>query len=375
MTMKKILIIGSGNLASMVGQQLAWRNNDLEVIFGARNVAEANLLVNSIKFTSSNLGNTNLHVRAIHLDLYNVEESSVTIDEIKPDLIFNTATDQAYWVASELPSKIFQEIAKAGIGPWTACHAAPVVALMEACNLSLYKGLVVNAAFPDAVNPLLQHSTYAPAIGIGNVANIVQPIRHAVSSMTNNSISDIDIRMIAHHVVGNTIPSTGHTNGAPFHIEVSSNGKVISNINFDAIFAHIQTSLKRKRGKEGMWVTSSSAVSVLEGLISDEGYIQTHAPGVNGLVGGYPVKITNGKVELDLPEHMTLSDAKAINEQGQNYDGIQSIEQGYLKVTDFSQDIFRRFLNIDLQGFHLNEAREVSQEILAKYKEVKVKYA
>ena len=375
MTIKKILIIGTGNLASMVGQQLAWRNNDLEVIFGARNVAEARLLVNSIKITSSNLGNENIHVRTVYLDLYNVEESSATIDKIKPDLIFNTATDQAYWVASELPSEIFQEIMKAGIGPWTACHAAPVVALTEACGLSLYKGLIVNAAFPDAVNPLLQHSRYAPAIGIGNIANIVQPIRHAISSMTNNSISNIGIKMVAHHVVGNTIPSSGHTNGSPFHIQVSVNSKVISNINFDAIFAHIQTSLKRKRGKEGMWVTSSSAVSVLEGLMSDEGYIQTHAPGVNGLVGGYPVRITKGKVELDLPEYMTLSDAKAINEQGQIYDGIQSIEQGYLKVAGFSQDIFHKFLNIDLQGFHLNEAREVSQEILTKYKEVKKKYA
>lgn len=60
--MKKILIIGSGNLASMVGQQLAWRNNDLEIIFGARNTTDANLLVNNIKFTSSNLGNAQLRI-------------------------------------------------------------------------------------------------------------------------------------------------------------------------------------------------------------------------------------------------------------------------------------------------------------------------
>ncbi|MGX9522763.1 hypothetical protein ACWX0P_28895 [Vibrio mediterranei] len=374
MTTKKILIIGAGNLASMVGQQLAWRNNDLEIFFGARSVAEANLLVNSIKFTSSNLGNTRLHVCAIYMDLYNVEQSSATIDEIKPDLIFNTATDQAYWVAAELPPEVYREVAKAGIGPWTACHAAPVAALMQACSQSSYKGPVVNAAFPDAVNPLFNHSTYAPTIGIGNVANIVQPIRHAVSCMTNTDVFDIDIKMIAHHVVGNTIPSEGDTNGAPFYIQASAKGEVISNLDAKAVFEHVQTSLKRKRGKEGMWVTSSSAVSVLEGLISEENCIKTHAPGINGLVGGYPVKITKGQAVLDLPEHMTLSDARAINEQGQYYDGIQSIDQGYLEVADFSQDIFRKFLNVDLQGFHLSEARDVSQEILAKFREVMIKH-
>lgn len=72
---------------------------------------------------------------------------------------------------------------------------------------------------------------------------------------------------------------------------------------------------------------------------------------------------------------MTLSDAKAINEKGQYYDGIQSISEGYLEIADFSQDIFSKHLNINLKGFHASEAREVSQEILAKYQEVKRKYA
>ncbi|MEZ9314281.1 hypothetical protein AB4188_02115 [Vibrio lentus] len=373
--MKKILIIGSGNLASMVGQQLAWRNNDLEIIFGARNTTDANLLVNNIKFTSSNLGNAHLRIRSIYMDLYDIEQSASTIDEINPDLIFNTATDQAYWVAAELPAQIYREIAKAGIGPWTACHAAPVVALTHACQVSSYKGPVINAAFPDAVNPLLQNLDCAPCIGIGNVANIVQPIRHAISNITQKPIPDIDIKMIAHHVVGNTIPSEGNTNGAPFYIQMSVNGEIVSNVDDSTVFEYIQTSLKRKRGKEGMWVTSSSAVSVLEGFMSKSRLIKTHAPGVGGLVGGYPIKISNGRAELDLPKYMTLSDARAINEKGQYYDGIQSISEGYLEIADFSQDIFSKYLNINLKGFHVSEAREVSQEILAKYQEVKRKYA
>lgn len=194
------------------------------------------------------------------------------ISDIEPDLIFNTASVQSFWVVSELPVHISKALWSASADPWTACHAYPALQLMKAIKASGVKTTVVNTALLDAVNPLLKEIALAPDIGIGSVSNICQPIREAVSKIFNSDISSISIsvKIVAHYHVGNTIPSAGHAKGAPYYLSVKNNGEEISQdmLPHDKIFKHIKTDLKR--GKDGMFVTASSVVRIIESFFGDK---------------------------------------------------------------------------------------------------------
>ena len=372
--MYKVLIIGSGVLSTMVSEMLAWRNFPCQVTIAARNENSADEIVNLIKFTSENVGHTfNISSRKINLD--SVEEMAEIISDIEPDLIFNTASVQSFWVVSELPDHISKALWTAGVGPWTACHAYPALQLMKAIKASGVKTTVVNAAFPDAVNPLLKGIALAPDIGIGNVSNICQPIREAVSQILSSDISSISVNMVAHHYVGNTIPSEGHAKGAPYYLSVKNNGEEVSQdmLPHDKIFKHIKTDLKRKRGKDGMFVTASSAVRIIEGFFGDK-TIAAHAPGVRGLVGGYPVTIGRRTFDVALNDDISLSDAIGINEKGQRYDGIDSIQDGYIRLKQESSDIMNALMGFGLGGYHISEVGEVSAELVQRYQVLRSKH-
>lgn len=153
--MYKALIIGSGVLSTMVSEILAWRNFPCYLIITLRNKNAADEIVNLIKFTTENLGHI-FKISSRKTNLSCVKEISEIIDDIKPDLIFNAASVQSFWVVSELPEHISKALWTAGVGPWSACHAYPALQLMKAIKASGIKTMVANAAFPDAVNLLLK---------------------------------------------------------------------------------------------------------------------------------------------------------------------------------------------------------------------------
>jgi len=55
--------------------------------------------------------------------------------------------------------------------------------LMQAVKASGIATKTVNAAFPDAVNPILARIGLAPDIGVGNVANLVPAVRLSIARL------------------------------------------------------------------------------------------------------------------------------------------------------------------------------------------------
>ncbi len=53
----------------------------------------------------------------------------------------------------------------------------------------------------------------------------------------------------------------------------------------------------------------------------------SHVPGPEGLVGGYPVRLSKDGVKVFLPEGVTREKAIQINEEAQKWDGIEKIEE------------------------------------------------
>jgi len=98
-------------------------------------------------------------------------------------------------------------------------------------------------------------------------------------------------------------------------------------------------------------------------MADDSGAI-LHAPAPNGLPGGYPVRITAEGGEVILPEGLTIEEAIRINEEGQQYDGIDKIDDdGTATYAEKSVAIMKDIIGWDCPQMKLAESEEHSREL------------
>jgi hypothetical protein len=86
-------------------------------------------------------------------------------------------------------------------------------------------------------------------------------------------------------------------------------------------------------------VTAASAAPVLEALLPGAAPLRWSTPAPGGLPGGYPVRIADGSVTLDLPPGITRDEAVAFNQRRAQADGVERIdEDGTVHFTVAAQE-------------------------------------
>ena len=81
----------------------------------------------------------------------------------------------------------------------------------------------------------------------------------------------------------------------------------------------------------------------------------SHAPGLEGLVGGYPVYLNS---KLCIPEGMTREKAIQIKEEAQKWDGIEKIkEDGTVVFSDIAiaYNTFKKLLDYNCKELKVDE--------------------
>jgi hypothetical protein len=78
-------------------------------------------------------------------------------------------------------------------------------------------------------------------------------------------------------------------------------------------------------GRDTHELTAAATAHAVRALLSDEP-VATHAPAPGGRPGGYPVRLSRGSIELDLPDWLDESAAVDVNERAARWDGIERIE-------------------------------------------------
>lgn len=236
--------------------------------------------------------------------------------------------------------------------------------LGEALAMASSEATYVNGSYPDMVNPFLWGSPGAPSVGIGNISNLVPGLRLAYARFLDTSPNQIDIRLICHHFTSLNGPTIGGSGGAPYHLTVVGPENQLT---FDSLedspFELVKSSFPRMRGLSGQGVTISSASTVLASLLNGHRR-RHHAPGPQGLAGGYPILITeDGKIEVDLPEEVSLSDALAINASAQKFDGVGDVRPGRIVLTETATSTLNKIAGIDLPEVTFDNAVPLAREI------------
>ncbi len=326
MNAKKLLIIGTGSVAGHVLANLA-RGADSQrhrIWVMGRDEDKLRRLVNHETLVGDQLGYAPSFT-PLQCDLEDSSKLARILAEVQPDIIFNTAVLLPYWFTSTLPKEIQKKLAVVQNGPWLPMDAYLILKLMRAVKASGLRSKVVNASYPDCTHPVLKAMGLAPFVGIGNVANAVPALRRALGSVAGVDAARLDVRLFGHHGATYALTRRGAAASAPYHLSVTLEGRdTLSRAQILEALSLLPTAFKRKTGVEGHSMTAASATRVLRALLDDTREI-VHAPGFDGLPGGYALQFDRGAISVALPEGASLEQMVSINERGAKADGIESI--------------------------------------------------
>jgi len=370
--MEKIMLIGIGELGGIVLEFMSRIPGICEIVTADSNADWGLRKTNSAIEGASYMG-LYPNIKFYLIDLLNIEKTAELLKKINPTVICNGTTLQSWWVVNELPPEVNAKIYKdkCAIGPWTAMHLALTSKLMKAVKMSGIDTYVVNTSYPDATNPSLGRIGLAPTAGVGNMDLAVPYIQKAASEILNVPMKNVGVELIAHHYHAYYWCRYGTGFEVPSYLRVYVGKEDVTDQLGDMkqFIAELPKRGMRPAGRHGQFVVAGSCLKNIMAIFNDTGEI-THAPGPQGLEGGYPVRLSRKGAEVVLPKGLTLRQAREFNLEGQRHDGIQEIKaNGDVVMTDEAYHTFKEMLNIDCRVITIEDSYEQAMELRKKFHE------
>ncbi|GAA1026278.1 MULTISPECIES: hypothetical protein [Amycolatopsis] len=201
----------------------------------------------------------------------------------QPRVVLNCASHQSPWERMTSPSEWTNLLRRGGFGLTLPLQAGPAISLAQAVAEASPATMLVNGCFPDAVNPLLKALGLPVFCGIGNVMTLAAALRATLPADETRTL-----RVLAHHV--------------HLHAPEDEAGEALAWLD-DEPLTDVTARLAKLRAadrRELNAVTGHAAALLVENLLTGAD-TRTNVPGPLGLPGGYPVRIRDGALALDLP--------------------------------------------------------------------------
>ncbi len=361
----RLLLVGLGELGARVLDLIVRLPGRRSILVGGRDPEAIRPRVNLAVLAAMQLGHAP-DVACVRVDLEDVDATAETLARHGPDVVFHAATLLAPRRLARLPPPAGARLAAGPLGPWLPLQVVLVHRLMQAVARSGNAIRVVNAVYPDAVNPLLAGVGLAPWIGAGNLANNVPGLRRALAGQLGRPLDEVDVRLVMHHAVSTRIHRRGTAGGAPYHLTALLGGEdVTARVDPEALFRELAAAWRRPGGATGQLMAAASSAALLQAMTGEARTI-VHAPAPAGLAGGYPVELDGGRVELRLPPGLTAARAIALNEAAQRLDGIEQIGGGTVRFTEDAAALVREVLGHERRQMSLGDAAEQAGELRAR---------
>ena len=303
----------------------------------------------------------------VKLDLNDVNATADLIDRLQPEVIFNCATSQTWWVRRQyLAPEQADRLAEAGSGPWLPTHLALARRLMLAIKSSGWSGPVINSGFADASNTVLARNGLEPTMGLGNIDLVVPGIQNRVAKMLSVPTNNVQVFAVLHHYHLSCFYRDPNS-APPYFLRIMVGDRdVTGDLDTNGLLHSVE-----RAGAPGQHVdplVAASGVKNALALLYDTG-ILTHTNGPRGLPGGYPVRVGRSGVDLFLPQGITLDEAVRINEDAQRGDGIDRIgDDGTVFYTDKAVQVIKEVLDYDLKPLEFEDIDARCEELVARFR-------
>lgn len=366
----KVLVLGQGELGWRTAQILAQYDIVEDLLAADINPQQAGR-TNMVRYGAQLLG-LKAHVHFTEVDGLDTSAVEQLLTDYRPDAVVNTASLQSWHVIQQLPHELWERVHSGGLGVWLPAHLAPAYVLMRAVKNSGQAPLVVNMAFADAVNVMLDKLGMAPAMGAGNIEELVAPFSRAVAERLDADLQSIRVRMVGHHWVNAAVLEGREVEGIPLLVHIELDGRDITG-EIDIPKTLLESTEVFPPGHEDTWLIAACASQKVLAAYG-QAPETAHATAVDGHPGGYPIRFDGRKPIIDLPAGISLEQAVAVNLEGQVRDGIQEITaDGEAILAPHARAVIKDVLGWDYESYHVEDSPEMAREITRRYREFAAK--
>ena len=307
------------------------------------------------------------------IDLFDVEGTSEILSQLQPKVICNLASLGSWWVTRLLPDDEYKKIGP--IGPWLPNHLTLAIKLMKAIKKSGLDIKVVNGAFPDATNVVLDKIGMPPVCGGGNMDLGIFRFKRILARDLKVPYSSVKIYGVGHH-------GSFYTKrmDAPFWVKILVNGE-------DLTENYPNTKLRDMYAEAGYAASAQYAGALVDQMRTAASFLKNVlaiyyntnqemecVPGPNGLPGAYPCRLGENGSEVFVPD-LEVDEAIRINQAGGQFDGIERIkEDGTVVFRDENVDYMREVVGYDCKELKPKDSEERATELNILLKKLYEKY-
>nr|CTQ98359.1 hypothetical protein [Kibdelosporangium sp. MJ126-NF4] len=291
--------------------------------------------------------------RPVGVDLERPADLEQLLAAARPRVCVVCASEQSPWERVSAPSGWTDLMAAAGFGISLPLQAYIAITVARAVAGSSPDTLVVNACFPDAVNPVLAALGLPIWCGVGNVSAIATAVQLELGLRDQNSL-----HVLAHHAQLHAPPP-----GCDEPL-VWCDGRQL-----DDVGRHLATQRAVRRSELNN-ITGFAAGRLVDAVLRDTG-LTTHLPGPLGLPGGYPVHVLGDAIDLRLPGGVSVDEAIAWNNGIGRYDGAW-LAADKIMFSGTAQEALRDHIPSVGGGWALTSFTELRTELLAVRERLRV---
>ena len=268
----------------------------------------------------------------IELDGTRQGDVEAVLRRVKPDLLVQSASLVGPWQTIGRDDPGARALAAAGLGVQLPAQLPVLTAVMQAVRTVDFSGPVANLSLPDITHPVLSGRGLAPTIGLGNVSMHLLRVRAALrrQALESDEAADLPlIRLIGHHkqVYGVMTATPPDDPADRVRVYLGDLGRRADHLAYQGY--PMAPSIAYNT------VTAASALPVLLALLPGAAPLRYSAPAPHGLPGGYPVRIAEVEVTLDLPPGAEFDEIVAFHSRIGRGDGVEAIaEDGTVIFTE-----------------------------------------
>ncbi len=336
-----ILIVGTGNFAARILFDLvATADAPTRIAIAGRNAQRLAWLATAARARAHMFRRP---VTVASRVVAPTEPDAVTdlLSRMRPSVVLQAASLQPGSVISAQGNAWSKLVAAGGLSASAVFQTVLSARVARGCVEALPGVHFVNACFPDVANSLIAAMGLPVTCGIGNI----QILAHAFGGALAHSRSD-DLKVLAHYqnlAAWRQLPA--ERKGA--NARVWLDGAELTDV-FER-FGSVQLT------PEPVIDISGAAAAPLLLALAHRREWHGHAPGPDGLPGGYPVRTKGGRLLLDLPAELTRDAAVGWNLAHEEANGLIVDRHGQAHYTGRLHDELAAVSPDLAKGFHVRD--------------------
>lgn len=335
-----ILIFGAGSFAARILFDIAATAQSPVSVAVAARKAERLAWLKTGALARAHMFRRPVSVSTLTADLAIAEAAEAALAQVAPRVVVQAASSQGGAVIADRNNAWAKLVAEGGLSATAIFQMQLTTRVAKAVSRSAKSAYFINCCYPDVTNGLLAALRLPVTSGIGNVSILSNAFAGAAGPDAG------PVRVLAHYqTIGAFRRPPAERSGPMPRVWIGDRevGDVAGR------FAAVQLT-----PEPVIDISGASGVPMMLAMASGAEW-SGHAPGPLGLPGGYPVRLSAGKLDLDLPAGLDRAEAVAWNAAFEAKNGLAVDADGHARYTGVLAERLAALSPELAKGFHVRE--------------------